>query len=548
MSAEDIYAVVYEAPVEDFYWLVWTGAIVAFIMAFGIGANDAANTFGTSVGAKSLKLWQAMIICAICEVAGCLLMGKNVTDTVRKGIVKPDAFYSQPDILMIGMYSALIGASSWLIIATRYGMPVSTTHSIIGAVLGFGLSWPAATSTINVSKVVLVVISWIASPLLAGVFAAGFYALFRWAVLRRNNAFKASKIFYPIVLFAMFFIMSLFIVVKGAGRHKVIKELEIGWAILVSVGVGIVATLLIYFTVFWFCIFPRIRSLDEKEVAEKWKVAIKEGAVEELDTNDLDIDDVGADKTPQIDGGDVESPKDGKAIEEEEGKKGNCIARMWNAYIGNQGDRVHEEIDGFAAKMHANSETYPPKVELLFSGVQIATAAFDSFAHGANDTANALGPLAAVVIIYQTGTVSEKSDTPIWAILLCCAGLAVGLGLWGWRVIRQMGVKLVKVTPSRGYVMELSSAFAVIVASKLGIPVSTTHCQVGAEIGVGMVDGGKKCAKSVNWKLMAQVFLAWVVTLIFAGGVTALVFSFAVWSPGKVFEIPYTTELVPSDD
>merc|ERR1719216_17651 len=173
--------------VDVYYWMTWTGAILAFVMAFGIGANDVANTFGTSVGAKSLKIWQACIVAAITEFAGCLLMGKNVTDTVRKGIVDPAAFEENPQVLMLGMFCALAGAGSWLLIATHYSMPVSTTHSIIGAILGFGMCYGDAAATINWTKVGLVIISWIASPLLSGVVACAFFVMIKGSARYKLN-------------------------------------------------------------------------------------------------------------------------------------------------------------------------------------------------------------------------------------------------------------------------------------------------------------------------------------------------------------------------
>merc|ERR1719273_2660912 len=206
--------------VSMYYWMTWTGAILAFIMAFGIGANDVANTFGTSVGSKSLKIWQAAILASITEFLGCVLMGKNVTDTVRKGIVDPAAFEDNPQVLLLGMFCALAGAGSWLLIATSLSMPVSTTHSIIGGILGFGMCYGDINSTVNWGKVGMVVLSWVASPVLAGIVGALLFLSVRWAVLRREDSLKAAYRFYPIFLFVMFMIMSLFVIIKGSPRYK----------------------------------------------------------------------------------------------------------------------------------------------------------------------------------------------------------------------------------------------------------------------------------------------------------------------------------------
>merc|ERR1719197_316788 len=271
--------------VDVYYWMTWTGAILAFVMAFGIGANDVANTFGTSVGAKSLKIWQACIVAAITEFAGCLLMGKNVTDTVRKGIVDPAAFEQNPQVLMLGMWCALAGAGSWLLIATHYSMPVSTTHSIIGAILGFGMCYGDAASTINWTKVGLVIISWVASPVLSGIVAALFFLGVRWAVLRRQDSLKASYRFYPVFLFVMYLVMALFVIVKGSPRYG-LKKMDIGLAIGISVGIAAGLTLITYFLLFRLVIMPRIDSYDEDLAREKWKVSYKKEDAKSLDLDD----------------------------------------------------------------------------------------------------------------------------------------------------------------------------------------------------------------------------------------------------------------------
>merc|ERR1719361_993702 len=532
-------------------------------MAFGIGANDVANTFGTSVGAKSLKLWQACIIAGVMEFAGCLLLGKNVTDTVRKGIVDPAAFADAPQVLMLGMFCALAGAGIWLMLATSIAMPVSTTHSIIGSILGFGLVYGKANETINWEKVGLVCLSWVAAPCFACIFAAAAYWFTRWAVLRREDSYKASKIFYPIFLFIMFTIMALFVTVKAAGRYqlpgfcqgkdeagdsywilhdgsiegttdgqqgmwsksdckdaggKYIQDL--GLAIGVSLAIALVMSAITYFLVFRLLVEPRIAAADTKDVEARWAVKMDSESQAELDrknqANNMEKgtelrEDAG---TPPV----TETPVTGmdgvrKLDEKKEEPKefSNICAKLWHLYLNPelQDEKVHDTVSGAEAKIHVEAEQFDAKTELVFSGVQIATAAFDSFAHGANDTANAIGPLAAFALV-------------------------IGLGVFGWRVIRAIGVKLVHVTPSRGFTMELSSALAVIIASKLSIPVSTTHCQVGAEIGVGLLEGGcsaGKYCKGVNWGLMAWIFLAWVLTLVFAGGVTALLFSLCLYSP-----------------
>merc|ERR1719216_222854 len=542
--------------VDVYYWMTWTGAILAFVMAFGIGANDVANTFGTSVGAKSLKIWQACIVAAITEFAGCLLMGKNVTDTVRKGIVDPAAFEQNPQVLMLGMWCALAGAGSWLLIATHFSMPVSTTHSIIGAILGFGMCYGDAAATINWEKVALVIVSWVASPLLSGIVACFFFVSVRWAVLRREDSLKAAYRFYPVFLFVM---------IKGSARYK-LNKLDIGLSIGISFGVAAVLTLITYFLLFRLVIMPRIDAYDEEVARQKWKVAYKPEA-EAAQNSNVDIEDATTVESATGIAGDEAAGSEvsnrgyeiiqSKQLDDDEAEKRGCLSNCWHVYLNPTAmdDKVHAEMGGEAAKVNQDAEVFAPKTELLFSGVQVATASFDSFAHGANDTANAIGPLAAIIGVSACGCIEKKTETELWIIFLGAIGLVVGLLLLGWRVIRSVGLKLVRVTPSRGFTMELSSALAVIVASKLGIPVSTTHCQVGAEMGVGLLESGcsnGNCMKGVNWKLFAKVFLSWVLTLIFAGGVTALLFSMCLYSPGyfgnNSLDIKSWQEAVPVEE
>merc|ERR1719197_345492 len=532
--------------VDVYYWMTWTGAILAFVMAFGIGANDVANTFGTSVGAKSLKIWQACIVAAITEFAGCLLMGKNVTDTVRKGIVDPAAFEQNPQVLMLGMWCALAGAGSWLLIATHFSMPVSTTHSIIGAILGFGMCYGDAAATINWEKVALVIVSWVASPLLSGIVACLFFVGVRWAVLRREDSLKAAYRFYPVFLFVMYLIMSLFVMIKGSARYK-LNKLDIGLSIGISFGVAAVLTLITYFLLFRLVIMPRIDAYDEEVARQKWKVAYKPEA-EAAQNSNVDIEDATIDAEV---GNEIVQPKQ---LDDEVEKRG-CLSNLWHAYLNPTAmdDKVHAEMGGEAAKVNQDAEVFAPKTELLFSGVQVATASFDSFAHGANDTANAIGPLAAIIGVSACGCIEKKTETELWIIFLGAIGLVIGLLLLGWCVIRSVGLKLVRVTPSRGFTMELSSALAVIVASKLGIPVSTTHCQVGAEMGVGLLESGcsgGSVLKGVNWKIFGKIFVSWVLTLIFAGGVTAMLFSACLYSPGYFGNnmLTVTSREVPVED
>ncbi len=396
----------------DVYTIVGIIAIVGgFYMAWNIGANDVANAMGTSVGSGALTLKQAVIVAAIFEFAGAFLVGSHVTNTIRKGMVDPNIFASNPDLLMLGMLSALFAAALWLQLATHFGLPVSTTHSIVGAVVGFALI-AAGTAGINWGKVLQIVASWVISPVMGGLISCSVFIFVRNRILDSNHPMNAVKKYVPVLIFILFSILTLSMVYKGLKNLKL--DLGFSQAIVVAAIVGVIAVI--------------IGKLCLKRVKES------------------------TDST------------------------------------------LSQELVG---------------VEGVFRHLQIITACYMAFAHGANDVANAIGPVAAIFSISTTHVVVMKVAVPVWILLLGGVGIIIGLATWGYKVIETVGKKITEMTPSRGFSAEFGAATTVLVCSKMGLPISTTHTLVGSVIGVGMARG----LASLNLKVVRNIIYSWFITL-----------------------------------
>eukprot|EP00177_Eucheuma_denticulatum_P006864 GFKZ01012497.1.p1 GENE.GFKZ01012497.1~~GFKZ01012497.1.p1 ORF type:complete len:651 (-),score=87.74 GFKZ01012497.1:119-2071(-) len=593
--------------IDRYLWIVIVGGILAFAMAWGIGANDVANAFATSVGAGSLTLKWACVIAAVMEFLGAFLMGGSVTDTVRKKIIDVDVFNpttsegaaNGPELLMTGFLCSLIAATTWLIIATYFSLPVSTTHSIIGSLVGVGLAYRGGSAVVWISDgsgfsalkgVVGVILSWVISPVLSAIFAMIVFLLVRTLVLRRQDPYKAGLMFMPLFYGITIAVTIFFIIYKGDKRFSISKKLSVGVAIAIALGGGAVVAVLS-----WFIIIPLAKRYVERwearetELAEKPELAAEEAA-----------------KTAKID---------------------NALAKVGINVS------INDELDDDVLRMHDNVEKFDPKTERLFTWVQIFTAAFDAFAHGANDVANAIAPFSSIYQLFRSNglihkvTVNEfessgvysggqldgtefseedpipdfesfcgkvddteffkcaspprfpyitgqtpgassaefsiydeegvytgedgtcfsdcnpanfedyskfKQEVPLWILALGGIGIVAGLAMWGYRIIVAIGVKLTKLTPSRGFSIEIGAAITVILASRIGLPVSTTHCQVGATMGVGLIE---LKSSTVNWKQFFFICVGWIFTVVFTGFLSAGIFAVLAYSP-SVFPVP----------
>lgn len=406
-------------------FLILAGVFGLF-MAWGIGANDVANAMATSVGSKALTIKQAIVVAAVFEFAGAVLAGGQVTQTIRKGIIDAEIISGSPDLLLYGMLASLLAAGLWLLIASHNGWPVSTTHSIVGAIVGFAMVG-IGMEAVKWEKIGFIVASWVISPLLAGTIA---YLLFRSVqklILNREDPLKYAKRYVPGYIFLAGFMMALVTMTKGL-KH-----------------IGLEITL-----------------------AESYAYAVAIGVVVML------------------------------------------VGRFFIMRI---------KIDPAADK-----HFHYTNVEKVFGVLMIVTACGMAFAHGSNDVANAIGPVAAVVgIVSSGGEVMSKSTLPMWVLMLGGVGIVAGLMMYGRKVIATVGKQITELTPSRGFAAELAAATTVVLASGTGIPVSTTHTLVGAVLGVGMARG----MAALNLNIIRNIFMSWVITLP-AGAILSIIFFFSL--------------------
>jgi inorganic phosphate transporter, PiT family len=400
--------------------------IFGFFMAWGVGANDVANAMGTSVGAGAITIKQAIVIAMIFEFAGAYLAGGEVTSTIRSGIIDIEmaGFADSPELLVYGMLSSLLSAGIWLLIASRNGWPVSTTHSIIGAIVGFAVVGISADAVVW-SKVWSIVASWVVSPMCSGIIAFFIFRSVQKLVLDTDDPFENAKKYVPYYIFLVGFMIAMVTLVKGLSHVGL--EFSFAQCVMIAIGFGTVVMIAGKYM---------LRSI-------------------------------------------VELPTENKGFH-------------------------------FAS------------VEKVFGVLMIFTACSMAFAHGSNDVANAIGPLAAVNGVVQSGgDFAAESGLPFWILILGGSGIVAGLAMWGYKVIATIGKNITELTPSRGFAAELAAATTVVVASGTGIPVSTTHTLVGAVLGVGMARG----IGALNLGVVGKIFLSWVVTLP-VGATLSIVFFF----------------------
>jgi|TARA_B100000959_G_scaffold135118_1_gene141970 PiT family inorganic phosphate transporter len=392
-------------------------------MAWGIGANDVANAMGTSVGARALTLAQAILVACIFEFAGAYLAGGEVTSTIRKGIIDPSLLQDTPDLLVFGMLAALLAAGTWLLIASSRGWPVSTTHSIVGAIVGFA-AVGISVDAVSWSKVGSIVSSWVVSPLTSGTIAFLIFLSVQKLILSTDKPFENAKKYVPGYMFLVGFVISMVTLLKGL-KH-IGLPLTFTESLTYSIAIGIVISLIGSFF---------LRKIEN---------------------------------TPQT-----------------------------------RGDVV---FDG---------------VEKVFAVLMVFTACAMAFAHGSNDVANAVGPLAAIASVVQSGgEIAAKSAMPWWILLLGAGGIAAGLATLGYKVIETVGRNITELTPSRGFAAELAAATTVVLASGTGLPISTTHTLVGAVLGVGLARG----IAAIDFSVVGRIIVSWVVTLPVGAGLSIIFF------------------------
>ena len=531
-----------------FEWIFITGIFFAFYNAWGIGANDCANSFATSVGAGVLTLRKAVIIASIFEFGGAVLMGSHVTDMVRKKIVERNIFDDNPGALMFGMLCADLSSAIWLTIATYFKLPVSTTHSIIGAIVGFSLAYGGADA-VNWEKIGLVVASWVASPVIAGLFSLFTFFMLNTFVFKTKQPFKRITFLFPSLTFFTFFINSLFIIYKGSPQLD-LDELPFWQCFLISSGISIFTALISKF-VYLPYVKKKISSskkndieinatsnIDDENVLSRTTSYLESNRnndnnvndnndVNDNDINDNDVNDNDVNNNDVNNNNSNVNNDDNNDVftyDHNQDLKENILrSKKFTKTLEDR--KMSNEIE----ILHKNADIIDEDSEKLCNWIQIITACFSSFAHGSNDVANAIAPLATIYHIYRYESITKKTNVPIWILLIGGFGIVVGLATWGYKIINRMGKEITKISASRGFIIELSAALTVIIASRAEIPVSTTHCQVGSIVGCGLV-GGKK---NIQWSLLKNIVMSWIITLPVTGFLSAGLFSYGYYAPSN---------------
>ena len=395
---------------------------IAFYVAWSIGANDVANSMGTSVGSKAITIRQAILIAGIFEFAGAVLIGIHVTKTIQHRILDPTLFSANPNIYIYGMLAALLAAAIWISISTYYALPISTSQSIVGALLGFGIV-AAGVSAVSWEKLIQIGESWILSPLIGAALAFFIFFIIKKVIFDTNKPFESTKKALPFFTFALISVIlfSIFKSLEGTDFPAISFTIVMGITLVVSIISAVLSYVL------------------------------------------------------------VNRYKPGKLVTDQDEYR---------------------------------------SIEHIFIYLQIITACFVAFAHGSNDVANAIGPLAAVVNLLQSGTIEAVIGVPLWLVILGGAGIVVGLATWGYKVIGTIGKKITEITPTRGFSAEFSTALVVLACSRLGLPVSTSQVLVGSVIGIGFAKG----IVAVDLKIIKRIMASWVITVPVSAVTAAVIF------------------------
>jgi len=395
----------------DANFILIAAVLIGLYSAINIGANDVANAMATSVASGALTIKRAVVVAGVCDILGAVLVGSHVANTIRKGLIDPLQFSDRQDLFLFGMLAAVLGSALWVNIATYFKLPVSTTHSIIGGVVGFGLV-SVGIAGINWKVVLFVILSWIVSPIFGGIIAFTIFSIIKKFILSSKEPIAQTRKIGPFFTGMVGFILSLAVTFKGL-KHLHL-DLHIIEALLISLLVGAGGFLL-----------------------------------------------------------------------------GSFLLRRYK----------ERDTDPYY------------QVEKMANPLQVLSAGFQAFSHGANDVANAIGPVAAVVTVIQTQKVEMQVAIPLWLLLLGGVGLAFGVYTWGYRVMETVGKKITSITPTRGFSAEFGTATTVLLCSRLGMPVSTTHVAVGNIIGVGLARG----ISAINLSVIKKIFSAWIISLPAAG-------------------------------
>uniref|UniRef100_A0A8C5B610 Phosphate transporter n=1 Tax=Gadus morhua TaxID=8049 RepID=A0A8C5B610_GADMO len=611
-----------QGPMTDYMWLLIVGFIIAFILAFSVGANDVANSFGTAVGSGVVTLRQACILATVFETVGSVLLGAKVSETIRKGIIDVGMYNGSEHVLMAGSVSAMFGSAVWQLAASFLKLPISGTHCIVGATIGFSLV-ARGSQGVRWLELLRIVGSWFLSPLLSGLMSAVVFWFVRKFILHKKdpvpNGLKALPAFYALTMGT-----NLFSIMYTGAPMLGFDNFPWWVTLLISLGFSLVTALVV-----WFIVCPFLKRkierdlkasspsesplMEKRELPEPQCPILKPAPTPPLAPESDSAQPVAEErrwlKTTSY-SQQAHIPSNGYShyhtVHKDSGlykdllhklhlaRVGDCMGeagdrpiRRNNSYtsytmaiIGMHGEFKHREgefhdgakaagaagqdrkrirMDSYTSYCNAVAEHAAPEgveeadvtlemaqaegagshssleedrlekdrpeVSTLFQFLQILTACFGSFAHGGNDVSNAIGPLVALWLVYTSGSVESAEPTPIWLLLYGGVGICAGLWVWGRRVIQTMGRDLTPITPSSGFSIELASALTVVVASNIGLPVSTTHCKVGSVVAVGWL----RSKKAVDWRLFRNIFMAWFVTVPISGLISAAIMAVFVY-------------------
>jgi len=568
--------------VDHYLWVVIVAFFAAFMAAFGIGANDVANAFATSVGSKALTVKQACCIAVVMEFVGACFMGGEVVKTIRGSLANINDFKDNPPLLMWGCMCVDIATAVWLILATRFEMPVSTTHSCVGGMIGMTIALRGANSVIWFKAsdaanpipggFLSIVVSWFLSPLLSAITAGILFSIVR-LILRTKNSFENSVRTYPFMVFFCVMIVAVYMLTKGitsqsANLDKLEDDQKFGIACAIAAvcaAVSIPPTIYMRhrivtgkFTAPPLAIEvaleqraaagrPEFKLEYEKKHAEAIKreylalhkvKGIETRSAETTTTDDAEAGTAkGAAELESMDSRrELESmakSTEGNAVEAiEETKVREYYRRVTASVMSSLNQDIHGAVidDERTFQVHMKAERFDKRSEAMFTYLQVFSACFDALAHGANDVANAVGPLSTVFLLYNGEKLGSNLDMGEWRFMILGfggAGICLGLLLYGSQILRALGVKLAVVTPARGFCIEMGSASIVILGSYYGIPLSTTHCQVGATTGVGLLEG----YKGINWWILGKSFAGWLITCVFVAFVTGILAGIGAFAP-----------------
>ncbi len=452
--------------------------VIGFYMAWNIGANDVSNAMGTSVGSGALSLRKAVFLAAVLEFCGAYFVGANVSETMQRGLIDTDMFLTDPILLILGMCAALLGTGVWLQISSYCGWPVSTTHAIVGAIVGFG-AVVGGVEAVQWEEILSIVISWVVSPAISAIISYLIFNFLQKKILYTLNPAESTKKLFPYLVFIVFSTFTLSLIFNGLEGLNF--SLSVMQALLISLLIGAAAFGITYF------------FIQRVEIPRTY--------------------------TPS-----APNPQSVVSLE----KAIKHLQRVKNHTFEDTQQKVTSLLTEVKALSHAlriessfSDRTSDYKiVERCFVYLQILSACFVAFAHGANDVANAIGPVAAVLDVIKNGAISDVAVVPPWLLAFGGAGIVIGLATWGWRVIETIGKKITELTPTRGFCAEFGAATTILIASKLGLPVSTTHCLVGAVLGVGLARG----MKALNLNMLKDIVLSWIITIPASAIMSILIF------------------------